>query len=153
MPRSNEIKVEGNGNITIQDVSGSTITINANEEFQSALSHFRKASYKETLNDCLKTFESTMKIICTENGWKYKETDTAKKLISICMEKGLLLKNLDSNYSSLLNLLESGIPTIRNKKGGHGQGPKKIVVDEKLASYMIDLTASTVKYLIGNSKK
>jgi hypothetical protein len=37
---------------------------NANDEFLAAHEHYRHGRYKECLNECLKAFESTMKIIC-----------------------------------------------------------------------------------------
>lgn len=35
----------------------------ASQEFLAANEHYRHGRYKECLNDCLKAFESTMKII------------------------------------------------------------------------------------------
>lgn len=42
------------------------------------------------------------------------------------------------------SLLESGVPTIRNKLGGHGQGTDSIVVPEYFARYALNLTASSI---------
>jgi hypothetical protein len=65
----------------------------ANEEYLSAHQHYRDGKYKECLNDCLKSFESTMKAICSKRGWTYdKDKDTAKKLIDICFDNGLVPK-------------------------------------------------------------
>ena len=55
----------------------------ANAEFLSAHEHYRIRKYKECLNDCLKAFESTIKAICTQRGWKFNASDTAKRLIEI----------------------------------------------------------------------
>src|SRR6266542_5841910 len=49
----------------------------AREEFLKAHEHYRHGLYKECLNECLKAFESTIKIICKKRKWAYKETDTA----------------------------------------------------------------------------
>lgn len=43
----------------------------ANEEFLKAHEHYRHGNYKECLNECLKAFESTMKIICNNQGWNF----------------------------------------------------------------------------------
>jgi hypothetical protein len=60
-----------------------------------------------------------MKIICSEKEWNYKQTDTAKTLIQIYFQSQLVLTFTQNQFTSLKSLLESGIPTIRNKLGGH----------------------------------
>jgi hypothetical protein len=45
-------------------------------------------------------------------------------------------------------LLESGVPTIRNKEGGHGQGHEIKEVPEYLTSYALHLTATNLLFLI-----
>ena len=94
----------------------------ANEEYLKAHEHLRRGRNKECLTECLKAFESTIKIICKEKGWVYNQNDTAKKLIQVCFQNGLVPAFTQNQFTSLQNLLESGIPTIRNKLGGHGQG-------------------------------
>jgi hypothetical protein len=134
-------------NQVIQLTNESLFT-NANEEFLSALDHLRHRRNKETLNDSLKSFESTMKIIIHEMGWGYDEKDTASKLIQKCLDNELIPKFLQSQFSALRTSLEAGIPTIRNKNSGHGQGPKKIVVPDSLATYSIYMTGTCINYLI-----
>lgn len=126
----------------------------ANEEFLIAHEHYRHGRYKECLVDALKTFESTMKAICKLRGWPTQPGDTAKALISTCLSNGLLPTYLDSQFTSLRSLLESGIPTVRNKNGGHGQGTDPFVVPEYLARYALNLTATTILFLVeANSAK
>jgi len=117
------------------------------DEFMSAHEHYRHGKYKECLNDCLKSFESLMKSIHKRNSWAFNETDTAKKLINSCLENKLIPEYLQNQFSSMRILLESGIPTIRNKEGGHGQGPDIVDVPEHLASYTIHLTATNLLFL------
>ncbi|MGN9527505.1 DUF7014 domain-containing protein [Escherichia coli] len=52
-----------------------------------------------------------------------------------------------NQFSSIRILLESGIPTIRNKEGGHGQGAEITKVPEYLASYTLHLTATNLLFL------
>jgi AbiJ N-terminal domain 4 len=120
----------------------------ANEEFLLAHEHYRHGRHKECLVDSLKAFESTMKGICTLRGWANQTGDTAKSLIATCLNNGLLPPYLESQFSSLRSLLESGIPTVRNKNGGHGQGVDPVVVPEYLARYALNLTATTVLFLV-----
>jgi hypothetical protein len=126
---------------------------NANDEFLSAHEHFRFKRNKECLTDCLKTMETIMKIICSENGWTYKQNDTAKTLIDICFKNMLIPDYLQTQFSSIRAVLESGIPTFRNKLGGHGQGTQKIKVPDHFANYMLHLTATTVHFLISCQKE
>jgi hypothetical protein len=121
---------------------------NANEEFLSALNHLRHGRNKEALNESLKSFESTMKIIIYDMGWDYNENDTASKLIQKCLDNELIPKSLQSQFSALRTTLVAGIPTIRNKNSGHGQGPKRIVVPDSLATYSIYITGTCINYLI-----
>ncbi|MEB3216699.1 MAG: hypothetical protein VKN72_10765 [Nostocales cyanobacterium 94392] len=121
----------------------------ANEEFLQAHEHYRHKRYKECLNDCLKALESTIKTICNNQGWEYDESrDTAKKLIGICFQNNLIPSFLETQLSSLRQNLESGIPTVRNKCGGHGQGSQQIVIPRYFASYQLNMTASTIKLLV-----
>lgn len=116
----------------------------ANEEFLMAHEHYRHSRYKECLVESLKAFESTMKAICEKHGWPTQPTDTAKALINTCLTQGLLPSYLESQMGSLRSLLESGLPTVRNKLGGHGQGSNPIIVPEYFARYALNLTASSI---------
>ena len=121
----------------------------ANEEFLNAHAHYRKHRYKECLNDCLKAFESCLKTICQKRGWHYDvKNDTANKLIQIVFDNELIPVYLESHFSALKSTLVSGLPTVRNRAGGHGQGPEKIIVPEYLAAYALHLTASNILLLV-----
>lgn len=124
----------------------------ANEEYMKAHNHYLHGRNKECLNDCLKAFESVLKTICKEKKWQFNQTDTSKKLIKICFDNGLVPSFTQNQFTSLQNLLESGIPTIRNKLGGHGQGTEKITVDDNMTRYALNLTGSNIIFLINQSK-
>ncbi|GKK33678.1 STM4504/CBY_0614 family protein [Klebsiella variicola] len=132
---------------TLQILGRSQEFAGANDEFLSAHEHYRHQRFKECLNDCLKSFESLMKAIHKRRSWEYGSTDTAKKLISSCLSNGLIPDYMQNQFSSLRILLESGVPTIRNKEGGHGQGDEVTNVPEHLASYTLHLTASNLLFL------
>jgi hypothetical protein len=120
----------------------------ANEEFLKAHEHYRHKRYKECLNECLKSFESVLKAICDKNSWSYNQNDTSKRLIKICFNNNLIPTYLQTQFSSLQQLFESGVPTIRNKNSGHGQGVQQIQVTNEITSYMLHLTASNILFLI-----
>lgn len=119
----------------------------AQEEFLSAYEHYRHGKNKESLNDCLKAFESTMKAICDKHKWQYKSGDTAKNLIQICFDNNLIPSFWQAQFTSLRSMLESSIPTGRNKLSGHGQGTEPILIPNYLVAYMLHMTASTLVFL------
>ena len=126
----------------------------ANEEFLKAHEYYRKRDYKGCMNNCLKAFESCLKSICDRRGWSYDaERSTAKDLIQIVFNNELIPTFMQSHFSALKSTLESGLPTTRNRKAGHGQGPKKIVVPEYIAAYALHLTASNILLLTKANKK
>ena len=120
----------------------------AEEEFLKAYDHYRHQRNKEAIAECLKTFESLLKGICDKNRWAYSSKDTAKKLLDIIFEKEIIPEYLQSEFTSLRSLLESGIPTVRNRVGGHGQGNEKVDAPSHLVSYAIHLTASSILFLV-----
>lgn len=124
----------------------------ANEEFLKAHEHYRYRRNDGCLVECLKAFESTMKIICDAKGWQHKPTDTASKLIKVCLDNGLVPTFSDQQLTSLRTLLESGIPTARNKRGGHGQGVERVEVSDSLARYVLHLTAATILLLVESAE-
>ncbi|MDN3688671.1 abortive infection family protein [Cyclobacterium jeungdonense] len=126
--------------------------LGANDEYLTAHEHYRHGRNKECLAECLKAFESTLKIICKEKGWNFKETDTSKKLIQICFDNELVPAFTQNQFTSLRSLLESGIPTLRNKLGGHGQGQTPKVVDDEMTRYALNLTGTNIIFLVELSK-
>ncbi len=104
----------------------------AEEEFRNAHKHYRKQEYKDAIVDCLNAFESTMKTICKKCEWSYSDKASARELIKTMFDNELIPKYLESYFASLRSLLESGVPTVRNKTSGHGQGEFPVDVPEYL---------------------
>ncbi|WP_230432499.1 STM4504/CBY_0614 family protein [Plesiomonas shigelloides] len=125
----------------------------AQQEFLLAYEHYRHGRYKESLNDCLKAFESTMKSICDKQGWQYQENATSKSLIKVCFDNELVPAFWQQQMTSLRSLLESSIPTGRNKLSGHGQGSETIEIPDHLVAYMLHMTASTLVFLATAEEK
>lgn len=119
----------------------------AHEEFLKAHEHYRHERNKESLNECLKSFESVMKAICDKRSWTYQPGATAKALIQVCLDNNLIPSFWQQNFSSLRSLLESSVPTGRNKLGGHGQGSESISVPRHLVAYMLHMTAASIVFL------
>ncbi len=124
----------------------------ASEEFLAAHEHFRKGRFKEAITDALKAFESVMKTICKRKNWEVADNATAKPLISTLLKNDLIPSNLQTQFSSLRDTLESGLPTVRNKNSGHGQGEKPIELPPHLVAYALHLAASNILFLIESYK-
>jgi hypothetical protein len=72
---------------------------------------------------------------------------TAKNLIQTCFYNGLIPVFWQTQLSSLRTLLESSVPTGRNKLSGRGQGTVPTSVPRFLVGYMLHMTASTIVFL------
>lgn len=125
---------------------------NADEEYRKAHAHYKEGRNQECLIDCLKAFESTMKIIFHQKGWEYDPKAQAKGLINICLVNNLIPEYLQTHFSSLRGVLEAGIPTVRNKEAGHGQGVERNKATDELTRYALNLTGSNILLLIELSK-
>jgi virulence-associated protein VapD len=124
----------------------------AQEEFLLAHKNYREQNKKECISNCLKSFESTMKIICKIKKIKIDDDAPAKKIIAKLFESGYIpsyLQSFGDNFNNMLkSIFESCVPTIRNNVGGHGQGDKIIEVDDNLASFVLNMTASNIVFLV-----
>ena len=120
----------------------------ANDEFRKAHEHYRHQRYSEAVNECLKALESTLKVICKKREWPFSaDKDTAKKLLEIILEKGLVPGYLENKFTGLRSVLESGVPTIRNRESGHGAGEEPRHIPQHLAAYVLHLTASAIVFI------
>jgi hypothetical protein len=127
---------------------------NAQEEFLSAYDHYRQSKHEEALVDCCKSFESTMKVICNKRGWVFDPNrSTASELIRICLDNRLIPPYWENHFTGLRTMLTSGIPTARNRQGGHGAGTAvNSEPPSQLVSYVLHMTASTILFLAESEK-
>jgi hypothetical protein len=119
----------------------------AQAEFLTAHEHYRHGRTKEALADCLKALESVMKVICAKRGWQHDPNATSSALIKVLFDNGLVPSFWTSHFSALRSTLEAGVPTARNRLGGHGQGAQVVQVPEYLAAYVLHLTASAILFV------
>lgn len=126
----------------------------AQEEFLSAFEHYRHGKKEEALIDACKSFESTMKAICDKRGWAYdKNKATATDLVNICLSQNLIPSFWQSHFAALRTVLQSGIPTARNRQAGHGSGTQaRPEPPDELVGYVLHVTASTILFLSESEK-
>lgn len=120
----------------------------ANEEFLSAHAAFKDGEYEDALTDCAKAFESVLKIIAAEKGWGVAETATAKVLLDAAFKNNLIPAFLQAEFTGLRTILESGVPTVRNKNSAHGAGTKPRKIPRHLAAFQLHQTAAAILFLI-----
>ncbi len=121
---------------------------NANEEFRGAYEHYRHCRFAEALVDACKAFESVMKVICKGRNWTFdKAKATASPLIALLIKNELIPVFLENHLTGLRMTLEAGVPTVRNKLGGHGAGAETIEIPRHFVAYALHLTASNIVML------
>ena len=124
----------------------------AQSEFLKAHEHYRCGNNKESLVECLKSFESVMKSICDKRKWSYAQNAPCKALIDICFTNGLIPLFWQQHFSALRSTMESGVPTGRNKLGGHGQGSEVVDVPRHIVAYVLHMTAACIVFLVDAEK-
>lgn len=121
----------------------------AEQEYLKAFDCFKKGDNKNAILEAIKSFESTMKIIC--KGKKYPfdaKNDTASKLLSILETNSFYPKYLNSHMAGVRTTLESGAPTLRNKISGHGQGDVIVEIPDEFVEYALNLVATNIVFLV-----
>lgn len=133
----------------------------ASDEFMKAHEYYKKEEYKDAILYAGKAFESTMKTICENLKFEYKkDKDTANRLIKILCDNDLIPASLKNHFDGVdkiidgtKNSLECGLPVIRNKTSGHGQGNEVIKIPESLVTYALNLAATNIVLLVNLYKE
>ena len=81
-----------------------------------------------------------MKVICDKRNWEYPPKASASRLIKAIIDNGLIPPELKAP-------LESGLPPIRNKLGGHGAGSTPRTISRHVAAYALNLASSNITLL------
>ena len=119
----------------------------ANEEFLSAHKHYRVGSFKDSVTAANRAFESAMKAICDTEGWSYNKGDRAPELVTRVTNNGLFTHDFDRSLSAYVAMLKTGLPSVRNDAGGHGEGIAAAAVTAEIARFALNLTASNILFL------
>jgi hypothetical protein len=118
--------------------------LKANEEFMTAHRHYRGGNYKGSVVAANRAFETTLKTICAQRGWKFGSGDRASELITVVRNNGLFPAYLSKGLDSYIAALKTGLPGVRNSAGGHGAEPNEPPVPEYIARYALHLAASNI---------
>jgi len=120
---------------------------NADDEFRKAFDAYNKGSYEEAIREANNAFESTMKIICHHKNYGLPRKHNATALIAHLREKALIPDFQMEVFNGLAKCLES-VSTMRNNIAGHGKGHEKRTIETTMVSYVLNLTASNIKFLV-----
>jgi hypothetical protein len=124
------------------------------DEFLKAHAHYRVGKNSEALIEAYKAFESVMKVICSRREWTHDPSASAAGLVKVCLDKGLIPAYHEGHINGLRSMLESAIPTPRNKQAGHGAGAGvKSAITSELTSYVLHMTAATILFLTETEAK
>jgi AbiJ N-terminal domain 4 len=119
----------------------------ADQEFRAAHDHLKAGEFRDCTVDALNALESTMKAICDAKGWEYNKGSRASDLVKVLRENGLFPEFAERSFDQLISTLNSGLPTVRNVTGGHGQGAKTVETPEYVATYALNLAATKIRLL------
>ena len=118
-----------------------------NEEFLKAFEFYRHDDYKNAVLYSSKAFESLLKCICECKGYHYNPTsDSCSKLLNNLKTNSFYPDYLDSQLNGIETCLR-GVPTLRNKIAGHGQGSEVVYIPESYARYALNMVASSMLFL------
>lgn len=120
----------------------------ATEEFLNAFEHHRHGRNKEAVAEALKAFESTMKAICDARRWPRPVNATAKPLLDILFQNGIIPTEMEAHFAGLRSAMESGLPTLSNKTSRHGQGATPTSIPPHFAAYALHLAATNIVFLV-----
>lgn len=120
----------------------------ADDEFRKAHEHHRHGRNKEAMTEAAKSLESVMKTICAKRKWVVDPHANSRALIDVCFQQKLIPDYWQTSMKSLRSLLESSVPTGRNKSSAHGQGPDPVEVPDHIAGYMLHMAAAAIVFLV-----
>ena len=118
--------------------------IKGNEDFLNAHRYYRAGDYKDCVTAANRSFESVLKAICDAEGWTYEKGDTAGRLVSLVNQNGLFTHEFDKSFDAYIAMLKSGLPSVRNDAGAHGEAPAAPVVTTQIARFALNMTASNI---------
>lgn len=55
---------------------------------------------------------------------------------------------MNAHLTSVRTTLETGLPVVRNKVAGHGQGNQIIIIPDEYTDYALHLAAANILFLV-----
>ncbi len=119
----------------------------ANGEFMTAHKHYRTSNFKDAVTAANRAFETMLKLICDLEGWTYGGGSRASELVTVVNNNGLFTHDFEKGITAYAAAMKTGLPSVRNDAGGHGEGLADKAVTPEIARYAINLTATNLIFL------
>lgn len=113
----------------------------AEEEYRNAFEARRAGNNKDAILNAGKCFESVMKIICRKKYNADVDNCAAGALLDKLEQKEFFPKYMNKHFEKIVDTLRFGVPTVRNKVAGHGQGSEITEAPDYLVDYVLGLVA------------
>jgi len=116
--------------------------LGAHKEFKEARSHLLAGDSAVAILKANCAFESALKTLLS------KTEGTAKDLLRGLLEESNLLEGVPSGaQKAIAKTVLQGLPVLRNKLGGHGQGADPVEIPRAYGYLALNLAASYIKFL------
>lgn len=152
-------KLTEHGLIQIEDeaffenVTAPCLSALGRKGYRQAYGHFldaykclKEGEFIEALTNCGRAFESIVKtrLVSLVNNVDHKNWNALKPLLKEHMS---IPPYMESYLNQLLGVME-GVPTARNKDGGHGKSEDvHVVADENFIRFIINQTAANILFI------
>ena len=128
-------------------------------EFEEALDFLRECKYDQAIVEANKSFESTLKAIMDKLGIEYEKGDTVRKLVQRLFDSERFIDPslkgaFNDAFNKVINILQAGLPTLRNQAGvAHGSGLDPKNLEKSYAKLAIHLAGAYIVFLIDRFKE
>jgi hypothetical protein len=123
----------------------------ANAEFLRAHEYYGQGRFGDSIDECLKAFESTLKAICHKRKWSYSPTDTVRTLLALGERKGLFPAFMQATFSGLRSVLEN-VARPRHQLSGHHPGVHPAQITSEMVAFGLHSTAVHIQFLVALEK-
>jgi len=122
--------------------------LGAHEEFQDARSYLQAGNADDAIHKANCAFESALKSVLNQ------KEGTADQLLKKLREETDLLNGVpEETQKAIVSTVLQGLPVLRHKIGGHGQGPDALDVPLAFGDLAVNLSASYIKFLADLKKE
>lgn len=152
----NDIIVTKESDFLHVEVINKPLTLLINEEFNGPLKEFEDAiknytdkDYENTIVQACRAFESTMKAVLDKLEVTFDhDKSTASDLVNLLKQSEIFNSFQNYNIKKLVEILSSGLPVIRNRKGAHGEGIEINEAERSYASFALNLVGSNIVFIL-----
>ena len=122
--------------------------LGAHEEFRDARGYLQAGDIDDAVHKANCAFESALKSLLNQ------KEGTADNLLKKLREETALLDGVpDDAQKAIVSKVLQGLPVLRHKIGGHGQGANPLHIPRAYGDLALNLSASYIKFLLDLKKE